>query len=82
MIDKSLAPNNENCKVLGIGVAESVRISTFSFIFFNLSLIFTPNFCSSSIINNPKSLKVTSLPTILCVPIRISTFPSFKSFNV
>ena len=62
--DKSLAPSNENCKVRGIGVADKVRISTFSLKFFSLSFMFTPNFCSSSTINNPKSLKFISLPTI------------------
>ena len=30
MSDKSLAPNKENCSVLGIGVALKVRVSIFS----------------------------------------------------
>ena len=42
----------------------------------------TPNFCSSSMINNPKSLKLTSFPTILCVPIKISISPSATPFKV
>ena len=75
IIDKSLAPNNENCNVLGIGVALNVSVSIFSLKSFSLSLIFTPNFCSSSIIIRPKSRNFTSLPTILWVPIRISIFP-------
>ena len=75
MIDKSLAPSNENWSVLGIGVALRVRVSIFSFKSLILSLIFTPNFCSSSIINNPKSRNFMSSPTILCVPINISISP-------
>ena len=54
--DKSLAAIKLNCRVLGIGVADKVRTSTFFLIDFNLSLTATPNFCSSSIINKPKSL--------------------------
>ena len=80
--DKSRAPNKENCNVLGIGVADKVRISTLDFIFFSLSLMFTPNFCSSSIINNPKSLNFISFPTILCVPIKISIFPFSRCLMV
>ena len=56
-IDKSLAPISENCKVLGIGVAVIDKISTFSFFSFILSFTLTPNFCSSSIIRSPRSLK-------------------------
>ena len=77
--DKSLAPINENCKVLGIGVAVRVKVSMFDLKVFNLSLIETPNFCSSSITSSPISLNFTSLPTILCVPIKISTSP-FSTF--
>src|SRR3970282_2431742 len=80
--DKSLAAINENCKVLGIGVAVKVNVSTLAAIVFNLSLTLTPNFCSSSTINNPKSLKTTFLLTNWCVPITISSFPSAKSFKV
>ena len=71
--DKSLAPKSENCKVRGIGVALNVRVSIFSLNSLSLSFMFTPNFCSSSIISKPKSKNFTSFPTILCVPIRIST---------
>ena len=63
--DKSQITNKENCNVLGIGVADKVRISTLDLMFFSLSLMFTPNFCSSSIINKPKSLNFISFPTIL-----------------
>ena len=41
------------------------------------SLAFTPNLCSSSIINNPKLLNTTSWLKSLCVPITISTSPCF-----
>ena len=75
IIDRSLAPSNENCNVLGIGVALKVRVSIFSLNSFSLSFMLTPNFCSSSIIKSPKSKNFTSLPTILCVPISISTSP-------
>ena len=75
IIDKSLAPSKENCKVLGIGVALNVRVSIFSFKYLIFSLIFTPNFCSSSIIKSPRSRNSISFPTILCVPIKISIFP-------
>ena len=79
--DKSLAPINENCNVRGIGVAVIVKVSTLDFICFNFSFTATPNFCSSSIISKPKSLNCISLPTMRCVPISISTFPSFRSFR-
>ena len=80
--DKSRAAINENCKVLGIGVAVNVSVSTLAAIVLSLSLTFTPNFCSSSTINNPKSLKTTFLLTNWCVPITMSSFPSAKSFKV
>ena len=38
--------------------------------------------CSSSIIKSPKSLKTTSFPINLWVPIKISTFPFFKPSKV
>ena len=81
IIERSLAPSNENCRVLGIGVALKVSVSIFSLISFILSLIFTPNFCSSSTINKPKSLNITSLLTNLCVPIMISVC-LFKIFLI
>ena len=75
IIDRSLAPSNENCRVLGIGVALNVSVSIFSLISLILSFILTPNFCSSSMINKPKSLNNTSLLTNRCVPIIISIWP-------
>ena len=77
MTDKSLAAIKLNCNVLGIGVAVKVNVSTFSFSVFNLSLTATPNFCSSSIINNPKSLNCKRWFVNWCVPMIISTSPLF-----
>ena len=92
MIDKSLAPSNENWSVLGIGVAVRVRVSTSSLSCLSLSLGATPNFCSSSIISNPRSLNFISLFKSRCVPIIISVLPlsseavisfiSFEFFNL
>ena len=79
--DKSLAAIKLNWSVLGIGVAERVNTSTFFRIDFSLSLTATPNFCSSSIINKPKSLYLILSLTSWCVPIIISILPSF-SFSI
>ena len=54
--------------VLGIGVAERVKTSTFSFIFLICSFALTPKRCSSSRINRPKSWNLTSLDNNLWVP--------------
>ena len=61
--DKSRAAINENCNVLGMGVAVKVSVSIFAAIVFNLSFTLTPNFCSSSTINKPKSRNFTFLFT-------------------
>ncbi len=79
IVDRSRAPISENCRVLGIGVALIVRVSTFTLSCFSFSLTATPNFCSSSTISNPKSLNFTDLLISLCVPIRISILPASKS---
>ena len=67
--------------VLGIGVADRVRTSTFG----KRSLIFsfcaTPKRCSSSTISRPKSLNLISEPKILCVPTNKSTLPKAKSLS-
>jgi len=75
--------------VLGIGVAVIVSTSTLFLYSFICSFAFTPNLCSSSIINNPKFLNFTSLLKTLCVPTKISISPSsnfliisFCSFGV
>ena len=77
IILKSLAPIKLKCSVLGIGVAVKVKQSTLVLKVFNFSLCPTPNFCSSSITINPRSLKCTSFPRIPCVPTNISILPSF-----
>ena len=82
MIDKSRAPINEKCNVRGMGVAVRVSVSTFVLMAFSFSLAATPNFCSSSIMSNPKSLYLISLLNNLCVPIKISTLPSLAFCNV
>ena len=66
----------------GIGVAVSVRQSTFVLSVFSFSLWPTPNFCSSSITIMPRSLNFTSLPSKPCVPMMISIFPSSSFFSV
>ena len=81
-MERSLAFIKLNCNVRGIGVAVSVRVSTLTFIFLSWSFTPTPNFCSSSIINRPRSLNITSLPISLWVPIKISIFPFFKYSKV
>ena len=78
IIDKSRAAINENCNVLGMGVAVKVNVSIFALSVFSLSFIPTPNFCSSSMTNKPKSRNITSLLTSRCVPIMMSTFPSAR----
>ena len=82
MDERSRAPIKENCKVRGIGVADMVKVSTFVFICFSFSLTATPNFCSSSMISNPKSLNFTSFPMMRCVPISMSILPSDKFLSI
>ena len=74
----SLIPTIDICIVLGIGVAVIVKTSTLVFNCFIFSFAFTPKRCSSSIINNPKSLNSTSLLSNLCVPTTISISPKAK----
>ena len=52
----SLSPTKDILSVLGIGVAEMVRRSTFALKFFIYSFCITPNRCSSSTAKRPKSL--------------------------
>ena len=80
--DKFLNPTIAICKVLGMGVAVSVKTSIFDLNSLIFSLCATPNRCSSSITNNPKSFGIISLLNNLCVPIKKSIFPSLKSFNI
>src|SRR5690625_2336500 len=80
--ERSLIPSIDICNVLGIGVAVSVRTSTFVLICLIFSLCLTPNRCSSSTINKPKFLYTTSSVSKRCVPITISTVPFFNPANV
>ena len=63
-------------------MAVSVRVSTLVFRRLSFSLCDTPKRCSSSTTKSPKSLKWTSLPSILWVPISTSTRPSFTHFKM
>ena len=54
MILISLISDKAAFKVLGMGVAVSDKTSISSFIVLIISLCFTPNLCSSSIISKPK----------------------------
>ena len=62
--------------VRGMGVALRVSTSTVRRSSLNCSLCFTPNFCSSSTITSPRSLKTISAETIRWVPMTISTAPT------
>ncbi|CRH46678.1 Uncharacterised protein [Chlamydia trachomatis] len=53
MRERSRAPDKERYRVLGIGVAETVRQSIVGKRSFRESLAFTPKRCSSSIISRP-----------------------------
>ena len=57
-------------------------MSTFNRYFFKISFCFTPNLCSSSITNKPRSLNSKLSWSILCVPIQISNLPDFNNFFV
>ena len=70
------------CSVLGIGVAVIVKTSIFVLNFFIFSLSLTPKRCSSSIIKRPKSLKLTSSLSSLCVPTTTSTSPNLSFFII
>ena len=80
MMLRSRAPRSENWRVLGIGVAVNVRVSTDAFRWRSLSFAATPNFCSSSMTSRPRSLNSKPAPSTLWVPIRMSIFPSFSLF--
>ena len=81
-MERSLAPRSENCKVLGMGVAVRVRVSILLLIWRIFSLEETPNFCSSSMMSNPRSLKSTFLLRMRWVPMRMSTLPAWSSSNM
>ena len=73
---------SENCSVLGMGVADIVSVSIFVFSCLSFSFTATPNFCSSSMTSSPRSFHFTFLPINLCVPTRISIFPSSRSASI
>ena len=68
--------------VRGIGVAVIVSTSTLARNCFSRSLCATPNRCSSSTTNRPRSLNAMSLPSSRCVPITTSTLPATTSATV
>ena len=77
------------CKVLGMGVAESVNTSNPSDQDFHFSFCITPKRCSSSTTSNPKRRNLTLSDKTACVPITTSSSPlanfskiSFFSFAV
>ncbi len=70
-----LSPFRERARVRGIGVAESIRTSTFSLACFILSFDMTPKRCSSSMISRPRSLKTTSSFSMRTVPMSMSISP-------
>ena len=82
MIDKSLKPDIAIFIVLGIGVADNVRTFTSVLNFFIFSLWVTPNRCSSSTINKPNLLNLTSSLKSLCVPKTISMVPLARPSSI
>ena len=75
MIESSRKSDNAIFNVLGIGVAVKVNTSISARSDLNFSFCRTPNRCSSSIIINPRFLKLISACKSLCVPITISALP-------
>ena len=69
-------PESAILSVRGMGVAESVRTSTFLLISLSVSLWPTPKRCSSSTTSSPRSLNFIFLLNSLCVPITKSTEPA------
>ena len=69
-------------RVLGIGVAESDKISKEARIFFNFSFCLTPNLCSSSMANSPRFLNSTSFDKTRWVPITMSICPCFSFWMI
>ena len=71
-------PTMDMCSVRGMGVAVSVSTSTVRLSFLMASLWVTPKRCSSSTTRSPKSLKFTSFPSSLCVPMTTSSSPASR----
>ena len=78
-MDRSLIPESDIFRVLGIGVAVIAKMSTSARSARILSFCLTPKRCSSSMITKPRFLKINSGPSSLCVPITISSFPDLHS---
>ena len=76
MTDMSRMPLMAMFSVRGIGVADKVSTSTLGAISLIRSFCATPNRCSSSTMNSPRSLNFTSLDSIRWVPMRMSTSPA------
>ena len=75
----SRTPVSASCRVRGIGVAVSVSTWTSARSSFSRSLWATPKCCSSSTISRPRSLNSTLLASSACVPITMSSVPSFMA---
>ena len=75
MMENSLKPSIAIPKVLGIGVAVSVKMSTSARSALRASFWRTPKRCSSSTITNPKFANCVSLESSLWVPIMMSASP-------
>lgn len=82
IVDISRMPVTAISRVLGIGVADIVRTSTFARSFFSCSLCSTPNRCSSSTMTRPRSLNLVSEENRRCVPMTMSTEPSRRPSRV
>ena len=82
MVLMSRMPDSAIFSVRGIGVADSVSVSTCAVRSRSFSLWLTPKRCSSSMISNPRSLNVTFLFSSLWVPISRSTRPVFTRSNI
>ena len=77
----SRSPASDIWSVRGIGVADSESTSTFSRSWRMSSFCFTPKRCSSSTISRPSSFGRTSRESMRCVPIRMSTRPSWNPLS-
>ena len=77
MVLMSRIPLSAMFSVRGMGVADSVSVSTCRARSRSFSLWVTPKRCSSSMISSPRSLNSTFLASSLWVPMSRSTLPSF-----
>ena len=77
MVLMSRIPLRAMFSVRGMGVADSVSVSTCSVRWRSFSLWVTPKRCSSSMMSRPRSLNSTLLASSLWVPMSRSTLPAF-----